>query len=332
MKMSSENPDSTVNPDNSDDTTDVSEKYTITPSVIYTLLSGYIEGITNLDSRILKLHMSEYTFERLKIIRYGAVWDKLSVFRWFDRADELLDSLKVAEILDGLDTYLDDLRDNILENCYYMKTNDKFYAVCQLNTTSYPLYVACEYTNDMWKVVAFFSTKHDGFMDAQPLWKITVAEALSDDSQVEADVRAMILEDYKEDEEQSRVQDDDFNPETIAPLDTGDEVDEPDDYDYWRQYDEAMMNEDEDGGEENVTASSVKEEYDSDDDGYYERYDNVESTIGDKDEEEQDSDDKAIKNHIEESIISLHAIAKSNGMSTLEFHKTVFQSLGNIGS
>lgn len=288
----------------------VEQRHEITGAKLVTILSGYIDALGSLDSERLKGYVSEYAMNRMSVIRYGMVWDAESVFRWFDRSHELYGNDKVARLLDGLDTFTTDYADSVLEACHYMKSDPTvLYAVCQLHTTSDPLFVALIYDEEQedggWKILAFFSTPFSGFMDSQSLWYPSVEAAYSAYHTTKS----------------AGLADDESQPSEYQYKE-GESEDEDDDY--WDQYDKAMDEDDDDD-------VSVKEEESSNanDDDYYSRYDAVETAIGENDNQQQTADN-AMTEHIHQSIHSLHNLAKANGMSTLDFHKTVFQVLGNL--
>ncbi|KAA8910657.1 hypothetical protein TRICI_004076 [Trichomonascus ciferrii] len=294
----------------------------ITGAKLVKLLSGYIGALGSLDSERLKGYVSTYAMNRMSVIRYGMVWDAESAFRWFDRSHELYGNDKVAQLLDGLDTFTADFADSILEACHYMKSDPLcMYAVCQLRTTSDPLFVALVYEDEAkcWKILAFFSTPFSGFMDAQSLWHTSVEAAYI----------------AYNSSRNSGLADDESQPSEYREGESED--DDDDDDDYWDQYDKAM-NEDEEEDDNNVSIKkedeedpNTNEDNDNDDD-YYNRYDAVETAIGEDDnnDAQQQTSNNAMTQHIQQSIHSLHNVAKANGMSTLDFHKTVFQVLGNL--
>jgi hypothetical protein len=299
------------------------QQQTITGAKLVTILSGYIDALTSLDSERLKGYVSSYAMNRMTVIRYGMVWDAQSAFRWFERSHELYGNDKVARLLDGLDTFTTDFAESVLEACHYMKSDPTcLYSVCQLRTTSEPLFVALIYDEveeKCWKILAFFSTPFSGFMDSQSLWHTSVEAAYSAYNTSKT----------------SGLADDESQPSEYKYKDG---ESEDDDDDYWDQYDKAM-DEDEENDDNDV---SIKQEvHDGDeeearntnDDDYYSRYDAVETVIGEDDDNndaQQQTTNNAMTEHIQQSIHSLHNLAKANGMSSVDFHKTIFQVLGSL--
>lgn len=294
----------------------VEQDHEITGAKLVTILSGYIDSLGSLDSERLKGYVSGYAMNRMSVIRYGMVWDAESVFRWFERSNELYGNDKVARLLDGLDTFITDYADSVLESCHYMKSDPTcLYAVCQLRTTSLPLFVALVYDEEQdpcWKILAFFSTPYSGFMDSQSLWHLTIQEAHS----VYNTTKSAELSDDETESNEYQYKGESQND---------------DDDDYWDQYDKAM-DEDDDNDVSVKEEEKDGESSNINEDDYYDRYDAVETAIGEGDDNgtQQQTANNAMTEHIQQSIHSLHNVAKANGMSTLDFHKTVFQVLGNL--